>query len=48
MTSGSGDRPRKEGCHGGGVYFFSCLQSARLQSARLRGFQKQVSLESEV
>ena len=22
MTSGSGDRPRKEGCHGGGVYSF--------------------------
>ena len=25
VTSGSGDRPRKEGCHGGGVYsFFPC------------------------
>ena len=23
VTSGSGDRPRKEGCHGGGVYSFS-------------------------
>ena len=23
MTSGSGDRPRKEGSHGGGVYSFS-------------------------
>ena len=22
VTSGSGDRPRKEGCHGGGVYSF--------------------------
>ena len=22
MTSGSGDRPRKEGSHGGGVYSF--------------------------
>ena len=29
VTSGSGDRPRKEGCHGGGVYsFFPCLESA--------------------
>ena len=25
VTSGSGDRPRKEGCHVGGVYsFFPC------------------------
>ena len=22
VTSGSGDRPKKEGCHGGGVYSF--------------------------
>ena len=25
MTSGSGDRPRKEGSHGGGAYFFFSL-----------------------
>ena len=24
MTSGSSDRPTKEGCHSGGVYFFRC------------------------
>ena len=33
VTSGSSDRPRKEGCHGGGVYsFFPCL----LRCARKR------------
>ena len=27
VTSGSGERPRKEGCHGGGVYSFFPGQS---------------------
>ena len=31
VTSGSGDRPRKEGCHGGGVYsFFPCFEMRTL------------------
>ena len=30
MTSGSGDRPRQEGCHGGGVCFFSLAQRTEI------------------
>ena len=44
VTAGSGDRPREEGCHGGGVYFFSLVQ--RYLGLRVSRFFK--SLPSEL
>ena len=40
VTSGSGDRPRKEGCHGCGVYSFFPVKNCRfLDVRRFRGFR---------
>ena len=42
VTLGSGDRPRKEGSRGGGVYsFFPCFGALRSETLRILTFSKE-------